>query len=61
MKEKSNLEHHYSSKRAKLNDLGDQMCLGKMNAPLQSWDSEQAAFTRPMLNVTETMLFRQVM
>lgn len=44
---KAKLEHHYSSKHAKLNILGGQMRLHKINALQQSLDSQQAAFTRP--------------
>ena len=43
---KANLECHYSSKHAKLNELGGQMRLDKINALQWSFES-QAAFTRP--------------
>ncbi|MBN3322622.1 GTD2A protein, partial [Atractosteus spatula] len=44
---KDNLEHHYSSNHAKLNELGGQMRLDKINALQRSLESQQAAFTRP--------------
>ncbi|XP_016061495.1 PREDICTED: general transcription factor II-I repeat domain-containing protein 2B-like isoform X1 [Miniopterus natalensis] len=45
--EKANLEHHYSSKHAQLNELGGQMRLDKISALQRSLESQQAAFTRP--------------
>lgn len=44
---KANLEHHYSSKHAKLNELGSQMHLDKTSALQRRLESQQAAFTRP--------------
>lgn len=44
---KANLEHHYSSKYAKRNELGGQMHLDKTSALKCRLESQQAAFTRP--------------
>jgi hypothetical protein len=56
---KANLERHYSSKNAKLNELGGQMRLDKINALQRS-----LKYNKPLsldLVVTETTLFRRVM
>ncbi|KAK8374323.1 hypothetical protein O3P69_018665 [Scylla paramamosain] len=44
---KANVERHYSSKHAKLSDLGGQMRLDKINALRRCLESQQASFTRP--------------
>lgn len=44
---KANLERHYSSKHAKLSELGGQMRLDKINALQRGLKSQQATFTRP--------------
>lgn len=44
---KVNLERHYSSKHAKLSELGGQLRLDKINALQRSLESQQATFTRP--------------
>ena len=44
---KVNLERHYSSKHAKLSELGGQLHLDKINALQRSLESQQATFTRP--------------
>ncbi|KAK1333566.1 LOW QUALITY PROTEIN: hypothetical protein QTO34_005951, partial [Cnephaeus nilssonii] len=45
--EKASLERHYSSKHAKLSELGGQMRLDKINALQRSLELQQAAFTQP--------------
>jgi len=44
---KSNLERHYSSKHAKLDELKGQMRLDKVNALRRSFGAQQAVFIRP--------------
>ena len=44
---KANVERHYSSKHAKLDELKGQMRLDKINALRLSLGAQQAAFTRP--------------
>ena len=44
---KANVERHYSSKHAKLDELKGQMRLDKINALRRSLGAQQAAFTRP--------------
>ncbi len=44
---KANLEHYYSSKHAKLNELQGQMHLDKVNTLQQNLSAQQAVFTRP--------------
>ncbi|KAK8389839.1 hypothetical protein O3P69_009083 [Scylla paramamosain] len=44
---KANVERHYSSKHAKLSDLGGQMRLDKINALRRCLESQQVSFTRP--------------
>ncbi|CAK6436213.1 unnamed protein product [Pipistrellus nathusii] len=45
--EQASLERHYSSKHAKLSELGGQMRLDKINALQRSLELQQAAFTKP--------------
>ncbi|TWW69198.1 Protein ZBED8 [Takifugu flavidus] len=44
---KANLERHYSTKHAKLNELKGQMRVDKVNALRRSLEAQQAAFIRP--------------
>uniref|UniRef100_A0A674N6P6 SPIN-DOC-like zinc-finger domain-containing protein n=1 Tax=Takifugu rubripes TaxID=31033 RepID=A0A674N6P6_TAKRU len=44
---KANLEHHYSTKHAKLDELKGQMRVDKVNALRRSLEAQQAAFIRP--------------
>ena len=44
---KANLERHCSSKHAKLNALGGQLRLDKINALQRSLESQQATFSKP--------------
>ncbi|XP_073687696.1 general transcription factor II-I repeat domain-containing protein 2A-like [Garra rufa] len=44
---KANIERHYISKHAKLNELQGQMRLDKVNALRRSLGAQQAVFTRP--------------
>ncbi|KAK3893164.1 hypothetical protein Pcinc_000055 [Petrolisthes cinctipes] len=44
---KANLERHYSSKHAKLSELGGQIRLDKINALRRGLEYQQASFTRP--------------
>uniref|UniRef100_UPI00358F8063 general transcription factor II-I repeat domain-containing protein 2A-like n=1 Tax=Myxine glutinosa TaxID=7769 RepID=UPI00358F8063 len=44
---KANLERHYSSKHAKLNELKGQMRLDKVNVLRRSFGAQQAVFIRP--------------
>ncbi|KAM4043803.1 general transcription factor II-I repeat domain-containing protein 2-like [Anomaloglossus baeobatrachus] len=44
---KANLERHYSSKHAKLNELEGQMRLDKINALRRSLELQQSAFNKP--------------
>ncbi|XP_054466301.1 histidine triad nucleotide-binding protein 2, mitochondrial isoform X2 [Anoplopoma fimbria] len=58
---KANVERHYSSKHAKLDELKGQMRLDKMNALRRSLGAQQAAFTRPQTdreNITRASFVR---
>uniref|UniRef100_A0AAZ3S7U1 Uncharacterized protein n=1 Tax=Oncorhynchus tshawytscha TaxID=74940 RepID=A0AAZ3S7U1_ONCTS len=54
-RKKANLDRHYSSKNAKLNELQGQLCVDKVIALQRGLGAQQAAFTKPRFDRENVM------